>query len=66
MKTKQRQRKDGRPDKKILAEIVQRIVEAAQPDKIILSGSAARGEMGPNSDIDLMVIRAASSTTGGC
>jgi hypothetical protein len=29
MKTKQRQRKDGRPDKKILAEIVQRVVEAA-------------------------------------
>ncbi len=57
MKTKQRQRKDGRPDKKILAEIVQRVVEAAQPDKIILFGSTARGEMGPNSDIDLMVIK---------
>ena len=57
MKTKQRQRKDRRPDKKILAEIVQRVVEAAQPDKIILFGSAARGEMGPNSDIDLMVIK---------
>src|SRR5271157_5846891 len=57
MKTKQRQRKDGRPDQKILAEIVQRVVEAAQPDKIILFGSAARGEMGPNSDIDLLVIK---------
>src|SRR5208337_5243916 len=40
-----------------LAEIVQRVVEAAQPDKIILFGSAARGEIGPNSDIDLMVIK---------
>src|SRR5271157_5744045 len=57
MKTKQRQRKDGRPDQKILAEIVQRVVEAAQPDKIILFGSAARGEMGPDSDIDLLVIK---------
>lgn len=57
MKTKQRQRKKGRPDKKILAEIVQRVVEAAKPDTIILFGSAARGEMGPNSDIDLMVIK---------
>src|SRR5208282_1700256 len=57
MKTKQRQRKDGRPDKKILAEIVQRVVEAAQPEKIVLFGSAARGEMGPNSDIDLLVIK---------
>jgi HEPN domain-containing protein/predicted nucleotidyltransferase len=33
------------------------VVEAAQPDKIILFGSAARGEMGPNSDIDLLVIK---------
>ena len=57
MKTKQRNRKNGRPDKKVLAEIVQRVVEAAQPDKIILFGSAARGEMGPNSDIDLLVIK---------
>jgi len=55
MKTKQRHRKGGRPDKKILAEIVERVVEAAQPDKIILFGSAARGELGPKSDIDLMV-----------
>ena len=58
MKTKQRQRKDGRPDKKILAEIVQRVVEAAQPDKLILFGSAARGLMGPNSDIDLILNQA--------
>jgi uncharacterized protein len=56
MKTRQRPRKDGQPDPKILAEIVQRVVEAAQPDKIILFGSAARGEMGPNSDVDLLVV----------
>ncbi len=57
MKTRQRQRRDGRPDKNILAEIIKRVVEAAQPDKIILFGSAARGEMGQNSDIDIMVIK---------
>jgi predicted nucleotidyltransferase len=57
MKTRQRRRKSGGPDKKILAEIIQRVVEAAQPDKIILFGSAARGEMGLNSDIDLLVIK---------
>src|ERR1700751_1286787 len=57
MKTQKRQRKGGRPDPKILNEIVQCVVEAAQPDKIILFGSAARGEMGPNSDIDLLVIK---------
>ncbi|MFQ5611752.1 MAG: nucleotidyltransferase domain-containing protein [Anaerolineae bacterium] len=41
-----------------LDEIVRRIVEVAKPDKIILFGSAARGEMGSNSDIDLLVVKA--------
>src|SRR5690242_7416877 len=36
---------------------LQRLVEAALPDKIILFGSAARGEMGPNSDVDLLVVK---------
>lgn len=42
---------------KILEEVIQRIVEVAQPEKIILFGSAARGEMGRNSDIDLLVVK---------
>jgi predicted nucleotidyltransferase len=40
-----------------LQEIIRRIVKVAQPEKIILFGSAARGEMGPNSDVDLLVIK---------
>lgn len=40
-----------------LEKIIQRIVEAAKPDKIILFGSAARGTMGPNSDVDLLVVK---------
>ncbi len=40
-----------------LREIVRRIVEVAQPEKIILFGSAARGELGPNSDVDVMVVK---------
>jgi predicted nucleotidyltransferase len=40
-----------------LDEIVRRIVEVAQPEKIILFGSAARGEMGPHSDVDLLVVK---------
>lgn len=40
-----------------LKEIIRRIVEVAKPDKIILFGSAARGEMGPNSDMDLLVVK---------
>ncbi len=42
----------------VLEEIVRRIVEVAQPEKIILFGSAARGDMGPHSDVDLLVIKA--------
>ena len=41
----------------ILDDIIDRVVEAARPEKIILFGSAARGEMGPNSDVDLLIIR---------
>lgn len=44
-------------DDKVLQEIVRRIVETISPDKIILFGSAARGEMGPDSDLDLLVIK---------
>lgn len=39
-----------------LGEIVQRLRTAFQPDRIYLFGSAARGEAGPDSDYDLMVV----------
>ena len=42
----------------ILQEIVRRIVAAVQPEKIILFGSAARGEMGSDSDLDFLIITA--------
>ena len=38
-------------------DIVQRIVETAQPDKVILFGSRARGNARPDSDFDLLVIK---------
>jgi predicted nucleotidyltransferase len=57
MNSKSDPRKQDSPDATILAEILRHVVEAAQPDKIILFGSAARGHMGPNSDIDLLVIK---------
>jgi predicted nucleotidyltransferase len=41
----------------LLRDIVNRVVKAAKPEKIVLFGSAARGEMGPNSDVDLLVIK---------
>jgi len=40
----------------ILQEIVQRVVEVAHPKQVILFGSAARGDMGPHSDVDLLVV----------
>jgi len=46
-----------RLSKEILQKIVQRIVEVAQPDRIILFGSAARGEIGPHNDVDLLVVK---------
>ena len=41
----------------ILDDIIRRIVDVAQPEKIILFGSAARGDMGSNSDVDLLIIK---------
>jgi predicted nucleotidyltransferase len=43
-------------DDPALAEIVRRIVDAYQPERIYLFGSVARGEAGPDSDYDLLVI----------
>jgi predicted nucleotidyltransferase len=40
----------------VLAEIVRRLVEVYHPERIYLFGSMARGEAGPDSDFDLMVI----------
>ncbi len=44
-------------DHETLDDIVRRVVRVAQPEKVILFGSAARGDMGPNSDVDLLVIK---------
>jgi predicted nucleotidyltransferase len=49
-------------DQKTLDDIIRRVVEVAHPEKIILFGSAARGEMGPNSDVDLLVIKSGTDT----
>ena len=40
----------------ILAELVDRLVHAYQPEQIYLFGSKARGDWGPNSDFDLLVV----------
>ena len=54
---------DGRPatggstlDPRTLDEIIRRVVEVAQPERIVLFGSAARGEMTRHSDVDLLIV----------
>ncbi len=44
-------------DAEMLKAIVQRIVAVASPEKIIMFGSAARGQMGAHSDVDLLVVK---------
>ena len=41
----------------LISEIISRIVSAAQPDRVILFGSRARGDARPNSDFDVLVIK---------
>lgn len=44
-------------DPRTLDEIIRRVVEVAQPERIVLFGSAARGEMTRHSDVDLLIVR---------
>lgn len=39
-----------------LVEIVRRLVAAYEPERVYLFGSHARGEAGPDSDFDLLVV----------
>ena len=41
---------------RIIDRMARRIIEKFHPEKIILFGSHARGEAGPDSDIDLLVV----------
>jgi predicted nucleotidyltransferase len=41
----------------LLQTVVNRILEATDPQQIILFGSRARGEHGPHSDLDLLIVQ---------
>lgn len=43
-------------DPEFLAQVVKRIVEAVHPLRVILFGSAARGDGGPHSDLDFLIV----------
>ena len=44
------------PDPALVDHLVRQIVAAVRPLRVVLFGSAARGEMGPESDLDLLVV----------
>jgi len=44
------------PPSSLLEQLVSRIVDAVHPLRIVLFGSAARGDVGPDSDVDLLVV----------
>jgi predicted nucleotidyltransferase len=50
------ERIDMSPSAQLLEEMVQRIVAAAAPRRIILFGSAARGQMHRDSDLDFLIV----------
>jgi uncharacterized protein len=43
----------------LIHEIIRRILSVASPDRIILFGSAATGQMNQDSDIDLLILEPA-------
>ncbi len=44
------------PNSKIVDQLVRRIIEIVHPLKIILFGSFSRGEINPDSDIDVLIV----------
>lgn len=46
----------GCPSPELLAELVRRVRSVLEPSRIVLFGSAARGTMGPDSDLDVLVV----------
>jgi predicted nucleotidyltransferase len=47
----------------LLNEIVRRVLSVARPDRIILFGSAAAGQMTKDSDLDLLVVEPVLANT---
>jgi len=50
-------------DETLLNEIVRRVLSVARPDKIILFGSAATGQMTEDSDSDLLILEREPANT---
>ena len=52
------------PNDAMLSDVVRRIVQTVQPGRIILFGSAARGQMRHDSDLDLLVVKSGGYNRG--
>lgn len=50
-------------DETLLKEVVRRVLTVARPDRIILFGSAATGQMTEDSDLDLLVVEPEPANT---
>ena len=44
------------PNPELLRDVVERVTAAVHPSRIILFGSAAHGELGADSDLDVLVV----------
>ncbi len=44
------------PDSRVIERLVEMVVTVAQPLRIVLFGSAARGQVAPDSDLDILVV----------
>lgn len=51
------------PKDEPIRKMVRRIIRRFAPDKIILFGSHARGDAGPDSDVDLLIVMPVSDST---
>jgi predicted nucleotidyltransferase len=49
-------RKKNSVERKEIRQMVSRIVRRFDPERIILFGSHARGDAGPDSDVDLLIV----------
>ena len=50
-------------DESLLDEVVRRVLTVARPERIILFGSAATGQMTEDSDLDLLVVEPEPANT---
>jgi len=50
-------------DETLLSEVVRRVLTVARPQRIILFGSAATGQMNEDSDLDLLVVEPEPANT---